>query len=181
MEHDFTNTILISSPTIKDGIFHKKVIYVHTDDSAGSTGIVLNSPMDSRQAIEWSNEIGWRFPNRIYLGGPVNPQLGYIIHSEDYTGSNTVKLTDSLNYTGGKYIVDDINKGAGPSQFLLLTGYCSWSPGQLEKEVNNKFWIPTEYDMSFFFQNMSEDKVWEHSVNLAAQMKASEILSSINK
>jgi len=72
--------ILIATPKITGKIFYKSVVYVHTDDDTGSVGVMLNVPMDHDMAIQWSKDINWYHPDKIFHGGPVERTLGYVIH-----------------------------------------------------------------------------------------------------
>jgi len=178
-----TNTqgnIIIATPLVTGKIFRKSVIYIHTNDETGAVGVLLNVPMDYDVAIKWAQEIDWQYPDRIFHGGPVERQLGYVIHSPDYARETSIKLNDSLSYTGGRNIVDDINRGVGPDQFLLVTGYCSWQPKQLQTEIDNGMWMVADFDKDYFFQNLDREEGWEYAINVAAQNKTTKLLDMVD-
>lgn len=172
--------ILIATPRVTGKIFQKSVIYIHTDDDTGSVGVLLNLPMDYDMAVKWSQEIDWQYPNRIFHGGPIERQLGYVIHSSDYARETSIKLNDSISYTSGRHIVDDINRGVGPHQFLLVTGYCIWAPKQLSNEIENNMWMVADFDVDYFFQDLDREQGWELSINIAAQNKTSDLLDIVD-
>jgi len=168
--------LLIATPKITNSVFNKSVVYIHTDDDTGSIGVMLNKRMDYDMAVAWGKQIGWEHPNAVFQGGPVERQLGYVIHSTDYARDTSVQLNSVLSYTGGRYIVDDINRGIGPNQFVLLTGYCQWQPYQLDTELALGWWTLADFDEEFFFQGLDRDAGWEHAINVAAENKAASIL-----
>lgn len=178
-----TNTqgkILIATPRVTGKILHKSVIYLHTDDETGAVGVLLNVPMDYDMAVKWSHEIDWHYPDRIYHGGPVDRQLGYVIHSTDYARETSINLNTSLSYTGGRNIVDDINRGVGPMDFLLVTGYCAWQPGQLETEIEHGMWIVADFDEQYFFQDLGRESGWKWAIDLAAANKTTQLLDMVD-
>lgn len=172
--------ILIASPKIKSGLFKQAVIYIHTSDETGAVGVILNVPMDPHMAETWSKDIGWQFPERVHLGGPIERQLGYVLHSTDYAQTQSIHLNDYISYTGGKHIVADINRGIGPSKFLLVTGYCGWQPGQLVTEIQNGSWVVVDFDSDFFFQDLGREAGWEFAVHVAAQNKTTKLLDMVD-
>lgn len=179
MSNSTEGKILIATPSVK-GFFRNSVIYIHTSDDTGAMGVVLNVPMDRDMATRWAKEIGWDHPDKIHLGGPVERQLGYIIHTNDYAAETSIHLNDYLSYTGGKGIVEDIQRGIGPSRFILVTGYCSWSPGQLEQEVAKGAWVVTDFDPDYFFQELDREGGWEFAVHVAAQNKTLQLLDMVD-
>lgn len=172
--------ILIATSQITGNLFNKSVIYVHTDDDTGTIGVMLNVPMDDKVARKWAGELGWNFPERIYHGGPVERQLGYVIHSNDYVSDLSLDLNGVLSYTGGKHIVADINSGMGPEKFLLVTGYCQWQPRQLEDEVNRGMWMVVPFDDDYLFQDLDREHGWAFSINVAAQNVTTDLLDAVN-
>jgi len=178
-----TNTqgkIIIATPHVTDKQFQKSVIYIHTDDVTGTVGVMLNLPMDYDMAVSWSHDINWQYPNRIFHGGPVEQQLGYVIHSSDYARDSSIQLNEAISYTGTRHIVDDINNGVGPIDFLLVTGYCAWGPQQLDLEINNNMWLVADFDEDYLFQDLDRDCGWEVSVNIAAENRVSKLLNLVD-
>lgn len=181
MSKNIEGKILIATPKLNADTFRSSVVYVHTDGETGAIGVILNIPMDYDLASRWSEEIGWDYPEKIHMGGPVDRHLGYVLHTADYARETSIVLNDYIAYTGGRYIINDINRGTGPNDYLLVTGYCSWQPGQLEKEIKAGLWTVADFDPDFLFQqNMNRDTYWEFAVHLAAQNMTTKILDTVD-
>lgn len=180
MSHNADGKILIATPSITDKIFRKSVIYIHTDNDTGAIGVMLNVPMDYEMAVKWSKELGWDYPDKIHLGGPVERRLGYVIHTADYFQDTSIPLNGEISYTGGKSIMNDIQYGIGPSKFVLVTGYSSWQPGQLAAEIELGMWTLADYDSDYFFQGLGREAGWEHSVNIAARNTTAQLLDMVD-
>jgi putative transcriptional regulator len=172
--------ILIATPKMTDYVFKNSVIYIHTDDDTGSVGVILNVPMESSMAEKFAEDINWPHPDGIYLGGPVEPQLGYVIHSNDYVRDTSIALNDVLCYTGGRYIVDDIHRSVGPDDFVLMTGYCQWDPHQLATEIESGYWIEAEFDIDYFFNNLDRQQGWVFAVHVASENRTNQLLNMVD-
>jgi putative transcriptional regulator len=180
MSNTADGKILIATPRITGKIFHKSVVYIHTDNDTGAIGVMLNVPMDHEMAVKWSKELGWDYPDKIYLGGPVERRLGYVIHSNDYVQDTTIELNTDVSYTAGKSIMDDIQFGMGPSKFFLVTGYSAWQPGQLETEITNGMWTVADFDLDYFFQDHDRDTGWRHGIDIAARNTTNRLLDMVD-
>ncbi len=176
----YDGQMLIALPKITDRIFRQTVIYIHTDNEEGALGFIVNLPMEPEQAETWSKQIDWHFPDRIYHGGPMDSHIGYVLHSPDYALPSTMQLNDSISYTSGKPIVDDINRGVGPNQFTLLIGYSAWEPGQLHNEVVDKQWHVADFDADFFFQDLHRENGWEFAVHVEAENHTKKLLEMVD-
>jgi|TARA_R110000851_G_scaffold327172_1_gene496426 putative transcriptional regulator len=177
-EHE--NKILIATPSVTGKFFNKSVIHVHTADDTGASGVMLNFPMDYDTAVMWSNEIGWQYPNAVYQGGPIERRLGYVIHSSDYARETSIRLNSELSYTGGRAIIDDINRGVGPLKFQLSSGYCQWDPHQLQTEIDHGMWLVTDFDVDYFFQDLGREYGWEFAINVAAENRTKTLLNFVD-
>lgn len=171
--------IIIATPRITD-LFSKTVVYIHSKDNTGAVGVMLNCPMETNMARKFANDVDWQDTNLIKHGGPVDKQLGYIIHSNDYVSGSSIRLNDQISYTGGKGIVHDINRGIGPLRYILLTGYCSWHRGQLEDEIDRGLWTVVDFDEDIIFQSFNREDGWDFAINVAAENKTSKLLEMVD-
>lgn len=173
-------SVLISTANIKSNIFARTVVYVYNYNEFGAQGIILNKPLQPRQAEHWANQIGWEFPDKIYNGGPCERTLGYMLHSSDYRSASSIPLNEYLMYNDKHSIMLDIANGTGPKDFILMTGYCQWVGNQLDVEIEEGNWIVTNLSEDYFFQLVVNDQGWKQAINLAAQNKVAEIMSAID-
>ncbi len=87
---NLTGKILIASPFAMEGnVFHKSLIYVikHTDE--GSIGLIINRPVNNSPVKNIFGKIkGMDIQNinlDIHIGGPVEIERGFFLHSADYS------------------------------------------------------------------------------------------------
>jgi putative transcriptional regulator len=77
---------------------------------------------------------------RIFAGGPVQPELGFVIHSTDYREPGTIDINARVALTANREVLRDIGNAKGPKQSLIAFGYAGWGPGQLEGELARRDW-----------------------------------------
>ena len=74
-------------------------------------------------------------PDFLSVPGPgllPQPELGFVLHSTEYSRSATVTINAWLSMTANREIFRDLATGKGPAQSLVAFGYSGWGPGQLE-------------------------------------------------
>src|SRR3546814_10948460 len=70
----------------------------------------------------------------IHFGGPVETGRGFVLHSSDYVGPDSMPLSEKLALTATVDVLKAIATGTGPRRHLLALGYAGWGPGQLDGE-----------------------------------------------
>src|SRR3546814_5296821 len=66
----------------------------------------------------------------VFLGGPVEPSRGFVLHSDDWGGEGAVQVAGRWMISSSHDILRAIGEGRGPSRWLVALGYAGWSPGQ---------------------------------------------------
>ncbi|MFC1480856.1 YqgE/AlgH family protein [Candidatus Neomarinimicrobiota bacterium] len=152
-----TDHLLISMPHLNDIFFDKTVIYLCAHDSSGAMGMVINRPLMSAQVAEILEalDLGDDGANanirEIYYGGPVQPSLGFVLHSPEYALESTEQISKAVALSTSLEVIRDIQYGTGPAFYRFTLGYAGWGPEQLEREIANGDWllIPAESDIIF--------------------------------
>jgi putative transcriptional regulator len=98
----------------------------------------------------------------VFLGGPVQPEISFIIHGIDYRRPETRTINARLAATPAKDVLADIASTQGPAKSLIAFGYAGWAPGQLESELSRNVWYTAPGDPGLVFDD-DRDKVWEHA------------------
>jgi putative transcriptional regulator len=156
---------LVASPTMGDPRFERTVILMVRHDKDGAFGIVVNRPIGERPLAAILQLLGDKEPTvpgtvRIFAGGPVQPEAGFVIHSPDYHGAGTLDINEGAAISSSREILRDIGNGKGPSKSLVAFGYSGWGPGQLESELARRDWAIAPADPKLIF-DADRDKVWE--------------------
>jgi putative transcriptional regulator len=152
-----TGYLLVATPAMPDERFRRTVIYMCRHDADGALGLVVNRSVDDMteadlyKQLELSPAPG-SDGRPVILGGPVEIQRGFVLHSGDYRREETLSLADGqMGITGSLDIMRDMAAGTGPKQALLTLGHSGWGPGQLDRELVDNAWlvVPTDLDLVF--------------------------------
>lgn len=156
---------LIATPhSSMTDVFNKSLVYVATHSSAGAVGLVVNHLVNTDahmqnilKFLKDDKDIhDLRLP--VYLGGPVETERGFILHTAEYDQNLLLKFPDNLAVSSNVNILKDIKKGAGPKSSLFVLGYTGWNAGQLEDEVNSNLWLVSEADKDLIFDDNNDEK-----------------------
>jgi putative transcriptional regulator len=172
--------LLIASAEIQDPrFFHSVVLLVH-HDGTGAFGIVINNPIgerplaallagtDGKDATDGKDgpdakDSAIEGTIRVFVGGPVEPTLGFVIHGADYRRSETLAFGDGLAMTASKEVLRDIGHHRGPAQYLCAFGYAGWGAGQLDAEIARHDWFTAPAEPALVF-DAERGTVWEKAL-----------------
>jgi putative transcriptional regulator len=103
----------------------------------------------------------------VHHGGPVEPGRGFVLHSDDWGGEDTLQVvgpTGKLwSMTGTVDVLRAISEGRGPSRWLVALGYAGWGPGQLEEEMTRHGWFACDGQAGILFDTPTQgiDERWQ--------------------
>jgi putative transcriptional regulator len=174
---DLTNQFLIAMPSMVDPNFSQSVTYVCAHNEDGAMGIVINRPIqidlgEVFEQMEIASTALAHVTQRVYQGGPVHQDRGFIIHSPADDWDSTIKVTDRLAVTTSRDILEAMSQGQGPQDTLVALGYAGWGAGQLEFEMGQNAWLSGPASTEIIFHTPAERR-WERAalamgVNLAS-------------
>lgn len=163
--------LLIAMPAMADKRFARSVIYVCAHSAEGAMGLIINQRAPNisfPDLLERLKIIGEDaeaiLPEgltsmAIHVGGPVEPERGFVLHSSDYfVPSSTLPIGDEICLTATIDILKALAAGRGPDKAILALGYAGWAPGQLEAEIQANGWLHCPSDLSLIFDRNLEQK-----------------------
>jgi putative transcriptional regulator len=162
--------LLIAMPTLEDPNFSRTVTYICEHSDHGAMGIVLNRPTDLRLAdvlkhMEIDGGLGDAGEQIVYLGGPVEEERGFVLHTHTEPWDSTLAITDEISVTTSRDILEAMAHGRGPNQTFVALGYAGWGAGQLEQELQQNAWLSGPSDQSILFE-LPADQRWEAAARL---------------
>jgi putative transcriptional regulator len=160
----FTGQLLIATPALRGSTFEHAVILIAQHSKDGALGIVINQPLDERPIASvlealGSDTRGVKDNVRIFLGGPVSPEVAFAVHNADYHLSDTVDIDGRVALTPATEVLRDIGLGKGPGKSLIVFGYAGWGASQLDGEIGRGDWLSVPEDPSLVFDD-DRTKVW---------------------
>lgn len=162
-ETNLTDHFLIAMPSLEDTNFSRTVTYICEHNEQGAMGIVVNRAMDLRlndilPQLEITGSEGTSGEEIIYIGGPVQPERGFVLHSGDRSWDSTLQITPKVSITTSRDILRSIAVGDGPSEHLIALGYAGWGKGQLEHEISENSWLSGPADAQILFHMPTEER-----------------------
>jgi putative transcriptional regulator len=167
--------LLVASPAIRDLRFGHAVILIIHHNRDGTIGLVVNMPVQEMPWAEILKMLGEKDINvsgnvQVFAGGPVQPNIGFVIHSPDYRGPGTIDVDKNVRVTTNAQILRDIANRKGPNKSIVAFGYAGWAGGQLENEMQHGVWFTASGDPKLIF-DADRDEVW----NIAYSRRAQEL------
>ena len=163
-----TGQLLIAAPTIGDPRFSHTVILMVRHDREGAFGIVINRPVGEgsiASLLEGTGEdvSGISGSVKIFAGGPVQQELGFVVHSAEYHLDETLDVDGRVSMTANRQVLRDIGHSRGPVKSLFALGYAGWGPGQLEGELTRHDWFTTPSEPRLIFDD-DRGHLWEDAM-----------------
>jgi putative transcriptional regulator len=161
--------LLVASRAMGDPRFSETVILIVRHDETGALGIVINRPVEERSLAGLMEALGDKNSDakgsvRIFAGGPVEPDIGFIVHSAEYHRDRTIDIDGRVAMTSDPQVLRDVGHGAGPAKLLVAFGYAGWGPGQLEAELAQHAWFTEPEDPKLVF-DADRAVLWQQALD----------------
>lgn len=157
-------SFLIAMPSLADPNFWRSVVLigVHSDQE-GAFGLVVNRPLDlelDQVLSELGDPVEGCSASSVLCGGPVQPQQGFVLfeHTAAVADDEVITIAEAVTISGSSEVLSDLAHGRLPGRFELMLGYAGWSPGQLEREIEENSWLVAPLDLAILFEVPAEDR-----------------------
>lgn len=162
--------ILIAMPGIGDPRFERAVILMCAHSSDYALGIAVNRPVDGLSLSDLLERLGVksnvnRIEQSVLVGGPVERERGFVIHTSDFkTSESTLPVTSDLSMTPTREVLEamaDVDRR--PRCSVLALGCAQWGSGQLEQEIRDSVWLACDADEALIFDD-DHDTKWTRAL-----------------
>jgi len=158
--------LLLAMPGMSDPRFERAVIAMCMHDENGAIGIGIGHKRAgiSFRALLRQLEIepGEAPDCAVHHGGPVEPGRGFILHSTDWGGEDSVQVNGEKGavfaMTGTIDVLRAIAEGRGPSRWIAALGYAGWDEGQLEGEMTRHGWFAARTEPKILFDTPTDER-----------------------
>ena len=158
--------LLLAMPGMSDPRFERAVIAMCVHDENGAVGIGVGH---KRAGITFRGllkqlEID---PEKVadcavHHGGPVEPGRGFVLHSTDWGGQDTLQVNadqgEVFAMTGTIDVLRAIAEGRGPKQWIVALGYAGWGGGQLDEEMTRHGWFAARGSTKILFDTPADER-----------------------
>jgi putative transcriptional regulator len=165
MSDAFHPTLLLSMPQLQDPNFAKTVVLLCDFMPEGAFGIVLNRPTEypatSMVKLEPPVERGNDLP--LFIGGPVEPQRGWILLGEPPPDVEFRTIVDGLYLSTSPTLLRRVLGRRPAPRARVLAGYAGWGPGQLDEELAQSSWLMSDVELDLLFDT-EPAQMWEAAI-----------------
>lgn len=155
--------LLIAEPFMDDPYFKRSVVLLTEFSKDGSFGFMLNKPLEIK-----INEVMENFPPfdaPIFMGGPVQSDSIFYIHTQGEIIKNSMKITDNLYWSGNfdqlKQLIKD--QQIFPNEIKFFIGYSGWDYEQLIGEIDDESWIISNLE-SKELNDLNDVDLWKNTL-----------------
>ncbi len=158
--------LLLAMPGMADPRFERAVIALCMHDENGAIGIGIGHKragisfrgllrqldIDPREVADCA----------VLHGGPVEPGRGFVLHSADWGGQETLEVAgasgETFAMTGTIDVLRAIAEGEGPKRWIVALGYAGWGEGQLDEEMTRHGWFAATGNAAILFDTPADER-----------------------
>jgi len=153
-------------PGMADPRFERAVIALCVHDENGAIGIGIGhkrAGINFRGLLKQLEIDPAEAPDcAVHHGGPVEPGRGFVLHSTDWGGQDTLHVNGTAGtlfaMTGTIDVLRAIAEGGGPSRWIVALGYAGWGEGQLDAEMTRHGWFAANADSAILFDTPTDER-----------------------
>jgi putative transcriptional regulator len=165
MPESFRTALLLSMPQMQDPNFSQTVVLLCDYNADGAFGLVLNRPTDMAASamvrLEPPIVDGNDLP--LWIGGPVEPQRGWILLNEEPASAEFKFIREGLYLSTSQGLLRDVLQARPAPRARVLAGYAGWGPGQLDDELAQSSWLLADVDLDIVFDT-APGEMWESAI-----------------
>ncbi len=156
MDDSLAGHLLIATPALNDPNFFRTVVLLLQHDGEGAMGVVINRPLSKTIGEAWKQISAkpYKNPSPLFDGGPCPSPL-IVLHVRENQADG--QALPGLYFTMSSVAVTAlVENEATPIKFFV--GNAGWSPGQLEKEIDQGAWLIAPATPELVFR--SDESQW---------------------
>lgn len=157
-----TGRFLLAMPGMQDPRFARAVIAMCSHDADGALGVGIGVTIDGLGLHDLLKQFdiapGDAPDAPIHFGGPVEPRRGFVLHSSDWGGQDSINVAGRWSLSGTVDVLRAIAGGTGPSRWVVALGYAGWGAGQLDDELARPGWVPVKGDEALLFDTAAKER-----------------------
>ena len=120
-----TGKLLVAQQHMSDPRFREAVIFLARHDENGAFGLIVNRPLGEVAYATivknmGADPSGIKGKSTLFYGGPVDPERGFILHSNDYPHPPLILVNDRYSITISTDIIPALANGSGPKNLIKL-------------------------------------------------------------
>ena len=151
--------LLIAEPFMNDPYFKRSVVLLTEHKKEGTLGFILNQPLNI--TINDTLKDFPVFDAPIFMGGPVQTDSLFYIHTQGEIITESEHIIDNLYWSGNFDQLKEMinNQQIFPHEVMFFVGYSGWDFKQINNEVKNNSWIISDLN-KFSIADFQQQDFW---------------------
>ena len=164
MSESLAPSLLLSMPQLQDPNFARSVVLLCEHAPEGAFGLVLNRPTDvaAASAVHLDPPLLGGNGMRLWLGGPVEPQRGWIL-AGDEPEADARLIVEGVYLSSSPLALRRVLEAEREPRARVLAGYAGWGPGQLDEELAESSWLIAGVQPDLIF-DIEPPLMWETAI-----------------
>lgn len=162
-----TGQFLLAMPGIGDPRFERAVIAICAHDADGALGVGVGAEIGGLRLRDLLSQVDIPADDApdapVHFGGPVEVRRGFVLHSDDWSGPDSVAVAGRWSLTGTIDVLRAIAERRGPRRWTVALGYAGWGPGQLDAELTRPGWLTVAGEPALLFDTPAADR-WNQAL-----------------
>jgi putative transcriptional regulator len=160
-----TPSLLLTMPQLQDPNLARTVVLLCEFGSAGAFGFELNRPtgMAAGDMVRLEPPVEQGNDLRLYVGGPVQPERGWILLPQPPADPDCRAVLDGLYLSASPLVLRQVLTASPAPRARVLAGYAGWGPGQLDDELSESAWLIGDVHLDLIF-DVDPSVMWETAI-----------------
>lgn len=165
-------TLLIAPPTVQHHLWSTSTVLITDIEREKTIGLIANR--GSRMSIsEFGERLGHdldHIPGLLFLGGPERQTSFSLLHSPEWSCTNTFNINDHFSISSSNDILTRFEQGDEPQYWRMFLGMCVWDTDKLDDQISGKLnsstsinWCTSSCDVDLLFDTDIDD-IWDSAL-----------------
>ncbi len=151
--------LLLAAPPLGDPNFERSVVLLAAHGDSGAFGWVINGAElmtlgELLERTDVSPKVDVEGTGVVRSGGPVGSEQVWLLYPTSEKPDSIDDQFDigcGITASSSRLLLDELANGNAPRSIVGVAGYAGWGPSQLEEEIRQGSWMPSEADASLLF------------------------------
>lgn len=167
--------LIAANPSNPRDNLSNSVVLICQNNNRVTYGLQINNPYPDLQLDNIMAGMGIYAETNVpvYHGGNLKSDKIQVIHTSDWMGMSSQKITDDIAITSDVSILTAIAANEGPEKYKACAGFWAWEPGMLDEQINGgdnvvHKWETTTATVDLVFNTSSQDS-WVKTIEASAR------------
>ncbi|MEZ4219553.1 MAG: YqgE/AlgH family protein [Polyangiaceae bacterium] len=150
--------LLVAAPPLGDPNFDRSVVLLAAHGPEGAFGWIVNGKdvMTVPELLVRADVTDQPLdvPGVVRVGGPVSPEQVWLVyrnHDKLSGVEGQFDIGQGIVATASRRVLELMAEGVVPERVIGYVGYAGWAPAQLENEIKQGAWLPTDVHADLVF------------------------------